>query len=74
MAMIINTNVMAINAQRNLSITGGKLSKALEQLSSGQRINRSADDAAGQVRSAGAMLAFEHSGAVGGLLCPIVRQ
>src|SRR3954469_22508267 len=47
MAMIINTNVMAINAQRNLSITGNKLSKALEQLSSGQRINRSADDAAG---------------------------
>ena len=47
MAMIINTNVMAINAQRNLSITSGKLGKALEQLSSGQRINRSADDAAG---------------------------
>jgi flagellin len=45
--MIINTNVMAINAQRNLSITSGKLGKALEQLSSGQRINRSADDAAG---------------------------
>lgn len=47
MAMIINTNIMAINAQRNLSVTGGKLGKALEQLSSGQRINRSADDAAG---------------------------
>lgn len=30
--------------------------------------------AASQVQSAGAMLAFEHSGAVGGLLCPIVRQ
>ena len=47
MAMIINTNVMSINAQRNLSITSGKLGRALEQLSSGQRINRSADDAAG---------------------------
>ena len=47
MAMIINTNVMAINAQRNLSVTSGKLGKALEQLSSGSRINRSADDAAG---------------------------
>ncbi|RLT36033.1 MAG: flagellin [Chloroflexi bacterium] len=47
MAMIINTNIMAINAQRNLATTGTKLSKALEQLSSGQRINRSADDAAG---------------------------
>ena len=47
MAMQINTNVMALNAQRNLSITGSKLAKSLEQLSSGMRINRAADDAAG---------------------------
>ena len=47
MAMIINTNVMAINAQRNLSITNMKLGRALEKLSSGLRINRAADDAAG---------------------------
>ena len=47
MGMFINTNVPAINAQRNLNVTGGKMSKALEQLSSGLRINRAADDAAG---------------------------
>ena len=43
----IVTNVGAINAQRNLGISGMKLGKVLEQLSSGYRINRAADDAAG---------------------------
>jgi flagellin len=47
MAIFINTNVAALNAQRNLGITGLKMSKALEKLSSGLRINRAADDAAG---------------------------
>jgi len=47
MGMFINTNVSAINAQRNLNATGSKMAKALEQLSSGLRINRAADDAAG---------------------------
>ena len=47
MGMFINTNVAALNAQRNLGVTGSKMSKALEQLSSGLRINRAADDAAG---------------------------
>jgi flagellin len=47
MGMFINTNVAALNAQRNLNLTGTKMSKALEQLSSGLRINRAADDAAG---------------------------
>ena len=47
MGMFINTNVAALNAQRNLGITGLKMSKALEKLSSGLRINRAADDAAG---------------------------
>lgn len=47
MGMFINTNIAAINAQRNLNVTGGKMSKALVQLSSGLRINRAADDAAG---------------------------
>ena len=47
MAMIINTNVSALNAQRNLSGTNSKMAKTLEQLSSGLRINRAADDAAG---------------------------
>ena len=47
MGLFINTNVAAINAQRNLNVTGGKMGRALEQLSSGLRINRAADDAAG---------------------------
>ena len=47
MGMFINTNIAAINAQRNLSLTGAKMAKALERLSSGLRINRAADDAAG---------------------------
>ena len=45
--MFINTNLNAMDAQRNLGVTQGKLSKALQQLSSGMRINTAADDAAG---------------------------
>ena len=47
MSMVINTNIQAVNAQRNLAVTNLKMGKALEKLSSGLRINRSADDAAG---------------------------
>ncbi len=47
MGIFINTNIAALNAQRNLGIAGLKMSKALERLSSGLRINRAADDAAG---------------------------
>ncbi len=43
----IVTNVAAINAQRNLNVNGIKMGKVLEKLSSGFRINRAADDAAG---------------------------
>src|ERR671927_365576 len=43
----INTNVNAINAQRNLNSVGVSLSKSIERLSSGLRINRAGDDAAG---------------------------
>jgi flagellin len=43
----INTNIDAIDAQRNLSATAAALSKDIEKLSSGLRINRAADDAAG---------------------------
>ena len=43
----IVTNIGALNAQRNLGISGMRLGKVLEQLSSGYRINRAADDAAG---------------------------
>ena len=47
MAIVINTNVASLNAQRNLNNTQFGLSKALERLSSGYRINRAGDDAAG---------------------------
>ena len=47
MGMFINTNIAALNAQRNLGITGLKMGKALERLSSALPINRAADDAAG---------------------------
>jgi flagellin len=49
--MRINTNIMAFNAYRNLTATNNSLSKSLEKLSSGYRINRAADDAAGLVIS-----------------------
>ena len=45
--MRINTNISAVNAQRNLNTTGASLAKSVEKLSSGLRINRAADDAAG---------------------------
>ena len=47
MSLRINTNVEAFNAHRQLSGTSMTLSKSMEQLSSGLRINRAADDAAG---------------------------
>jgi len=46
-AMIINHNITAINAQRNLGSVTGDIQKSLEKLSSGIRINRAGDDAAG---------------------------
>ncbi|MFW5962097.1 MAG: flagellin [bacterium] len=45
--MIINNNVSALNAHRNLNSTQNSLDKTMERLSSGFRINRAADDAAG---------------------------
>ncbi|WP_431219532.1 flagellin [Leifsonia xyli] len=53
MGMQINTNIAANNAYRNLNNTQGELSKSLEKLSSGLRINRAADDAAGLAISEG---------------------
>jgi flagellin len=47
MGLRINQNIAAQNAYRNLSITDGQMSKSLEKLSSGYRINRASDDAAG---------------------------
>lgn len=45
--MIIQNNIAGINASRNRGITEGKMKKSLEKLSSGYRINRAGDDAAG---------------------------
>ena len=47
MALRINTNVAAINAHRQLLGTEAKLNSSMEKLSSGYRINRASDDAAG---------------------------
>ena len=47
MAMTINTNVVSLNAQRNLSNSKMTLATAMERLSSGLRINSARDDAAG---------------------------
>ncbi len=51
--MRINANIAALNASRNLATTQGQLGKSLEKLSSGFRINRAADDAAGLAISEG---------------------
>ena len=53
MGMRINTNTAAMNAYRNLSVNDSAMSKSLEKLSSGFRINRAADDAAGLAISEG---------------------
>src|SRR3954465_6693141 len=47
MSLRIQNNVEAFNAHRNLSSTEGALARSMERLSSGYRINRAADDAAG---------------------------
>ena len=47
MAQVINTNIMSLNAQRNLNSSQGALATSLERLSSGLRINSAKDDAAG---------------------------
>ncbi|MGY1808911.1 flagellin [Blastococcus sp. SYSU D00669] len=53
MGLSVNTNVAALNSYRNLSVTQGAMAKSLEKLSSGFRINRAADDAAGLAISEG---------------------
>lgn len=47
MAMVINSNIMSLNAQRNLSMSQNEQNTAMERLTSGKRINSAADDAAG---------------------------
>jgi flagellin len=53
MGLRIQNNIAALNAHRNLTISDSALSKSLERLSSGYRINRAADDAAGLAISQG---------------------
>ncbi len=45
--MIINNNISALNANRQLSLTGNSMTKTISQLSSGMRINTAGDDASG---------------------------
>ena len=47
MALIINTNIASLGAQRSLATSGAELKTAMERLSSGKKINSAADDAAG---------------------------
>ncbi|MEH6625174.1 MAG: flagellin [Motiliproteus sp.] len=47
MTLVINSNIQSLNAQRNLTASGGDMDQAMERLSSGKRINSAADDAAG---------------------------
>jgi flagellin len=53
MGMSVNNNIAAMNSYRNLSVTDSQMGKSLEKLSSGFRINRAADDAAGLAISEG---------------------
>ncbi|MDY5862375.1 flagellin N-terminal helical domain-containing protein, partial [Agathobacter sp.] len=45
--MVVQHNMQAMNASRTLNITAGQAAKSTEKLSSGYKINRAADDAAG---------------------------
>ena len=47
MPQTINTNIIALNAQRNLSTSQSALASSMQRLSSGLRVNSSKDDAAG---------------------------
>ncbi len=53
MSLKVNTNIAAMDAYRNLSLTSKQMQGSLEKLSSGVRINRAADDAAGLAISQG---------------------
>ena len=51
MSLRVNTNIAAMNAYRNLTVSQGQMDNSLQKLSSGYRINSAADDAAGLVNS-----------------------
>jgi flagellin len=52
-ALTVNTNIAAMNAYRNLSVTNDAMNQSMQRLSSGYRINSAADDAAGLAISEG---------------------
>ena len=47
MGMVVQHNMTAMNANRNLGVTSGNLATSTEKLSSGYKINRAGDNAAG---------------------------
>lgn len=47
MGMVVRSNIMALNANRQLGLNNSQVSKSLEKLSSGYKINRAGDDASG---------------------------
>ena len=47
MGMVVRSNIMALNANRQLGMNNSQVSKSLEKLSSGYKINRAGDDASG---------------------------
>ncbi|WP_374338658.1 flagellin [Leeia sp.] len=53
MALVVNTNVASLNAQRNLATSSSQLATSLQRLSSGLRVNSAKDDAAGLAIAAG---------------------
>ena len=65
MPLRVNTNVSGINTLRHLKITNTDITKRIERLSSGLRVNRAADDAAGLSVSEG--LRAEVSGFLQGI-------
>ena len=75
MSLSVNTNIPSLTAQRNLGLNNDMLSKSLERLSSGLRVNRSADDAAGlsiatklNMQSRGLRVAVRNAGDAGSLV------
>ncbi|MEO5954702.1 MAG: flagellin [Nitrospiraceae bacterium] len=75
MALTVNTNIPSLTAQRNLGNSNDMLAKSLERLSSGLRVNRSADDAAGlsiatklSMQSRGLRVAVRNAGDAGSLV------
>ena len=47
MSLVVNNNIASLNAQRNLGVSSSQLEGSVARLSSGLRITRAADDAAG---------------------------